>query len=113
MNLTPEKDTNLYQQPEKRRRKPRVYNGSQNGKWLINGNYTEGSASVYPVSENGMIQPFVQNFQFSEGSVNPGRQGSAHIHSTVFSPDYNYVFMPDLGADKIRAYQFDQDKKSH
>ncbi|MCT4329264.1 lactonase family protein [Elizabethkingia anophelis] len=83
----------------------------KSGKWLINGNYTEGSASVYPVSDNGMIQPYVQNFQFSEGSVNPGRQDRAHIHSTVFSPDYNYVFMPDLGADKIRAYQFDQDKK--
>ncbi|HAY3544420.1 TPA: lactonase family protein [Elizabethkingia anophelis] len=83
----------------------------KSGKWLINGNYTEGSASVYPVSENGIIQPYVQNFQFSEGSVDSGRQDRAHIHSTVFSPDYRYVFMPDLGADKIRAYRFDQDKK--
>ncbi|WP_284459973.1 beta-propeller fold lactonase family protein [Chryseobacterium sp.] len=38
----------------------------QNGKWLINGNYTEGSVSVYPVLENGSIQPAVQNFQFLE-----------------------------------------------
>ncbi|AJW63121.1 6-phosphogluconolactonase [Elizabethkingia miricola] len=83
----------------------------KNGKWLINGNYTEGSVSVYPIAENGVIQPYIQNFQFSEGSVNPGRQERAHIHSTVFSPDYRYVFMPDLGADKIRAYQFNQDKK--
>jgi len=78
----------------------------QNGKWLINGNYTEGSVSVYPLSENGMIQPAVQNFQFSEGSINPDRQERSHIHSTVFSPDFNYIFLPDLGADKIRAYQF-------
>lgn len=83
----------------------------KNGKWLINGNYTEGSVSVYPISENGMIQPGIQNFQFSEGSVNPGRQDRAHIHSTVFSPDFKYVFLPDLGADKIRAYQFEADKK--
>lgn len=82
-----------------------------NGKWLINGNYTEGSTSVYPISENGFIQPYAQNFQFSEGSVNPDRQDRAHIHSTVFSPDFNYVFLPDLGADKIRAYAFTSDKK--
>ncbi|BAP32080.1 6-phosphogluconolactonase [Chryseobacterium sp. StRB126] len=34
----------------------------RSGKWLINGNYTEGSTSVYPLSENGWIQPRVQNF---------------------------------------------------
>ncbi|MBD8080846.1 lactonase family protein [Chryseobacterium caseinilyticum] len=81
-----------------------------NGKWLVNGNYTEGSVSVYPVSEDGKIQPFVQNFQFSEGSVIKKRQDRAHIHSTVFSPDFNYIFLPDLGADKIRCYQFNKEK---
>ncbi len=83
----------------------------KNGKWLVNGNYTEGSASVYPISETGFISPFVQNFQFSEGSINTKRQDRAHIHSTVFSPDFDYVFMPDLGADKIRIFKFDSDKK--
>ncbi|REC61490.1 lactonase family protein [Chryseobacterium pennae] len=83
----------------------------QNGKWLVNGNYTEGSTSVYPILENGFIQPYVQNIQFSEGSVNPDRQDRAHIHSTVFSPDFKYLFLPDLGADKIRTYAFGSDKK--
>ncbi|WP_262487241.1 lactonase family protein [Chryseobacterium arthrosphaerae] len=27
-----------------------------------------------------------------------------------FSPDFNYVFLPDLGADKIRAYRFNAEK---
>lgn len=81
----------------------------KNGKWLVNGNYTEGSVSVYPILENGKIEPYVQNFQFSEGSVNPDRQDRSHIHSTVFSPDFKYIFLPDLGADKIRSYQFEND----
>ncbi|WP_317168531.1 lactonase family protein [Chryseobacterium sp. LAM-KRS1] len=81
----------------------------KNGKWLLNGNYTEGSISVYPISDNGKIYPMVQRFQFSEGSVNPERQDRSHIHSTVFSPDFDYVFAPDLGADKIRIYQFKND----
>jgi 6-phosphogluconolactonase len=83
-----------------------------NGKWLINGNYTEGSVSVYPISGNGTLEPFVQNIQFSEGSVNPDRQDRAHIHSTVFSPDSDYLFLPDLGADKIRAYRFNNEKNT-
>ncbi|MDC8100507.1 lactonase family protein [Chryseobacterium rhizosphaerae] len=82
----------------------------QNGKWLINGNYTEGSVSVYPVLENGSIQPAVQNFQFLEGSINPGRQERSHIHSTIFSPNFDYIFLPDLGADKIRSYHFENEK---
>lgn len=82
----------------------------KNGKWLVNGNYTEGSISVYPILENGTIEPFVQNFQFSEGSINPGRQDRSHIHSIVFSPNFDYIFLPDLGADKIRAYKFEDEK---
>ncbi|MFP3834053.1 lactonase family protein [Chryseobacterium sp. SIMBA_028] len=83
----------------------------KNGKWLINGNYTEGSTSVYLVSENGFIQPYVQNLQFSEGSIDPNRQERSHIHSTVFSPNFDYVFLPDLGADKIRSYSFNNDQR--
>lgn len=82
----------------------------KSGKWLVNGNYTEGSVSVYPISENGTINPAVQNFQFLEGSINKGRQDRAHIHSAVFSPDFNHIFFADLGADKIRAYKFDSEK---
>ena len=82
-----------------------------NGKWLVNGNYTEGSISVYPISEEGIISPLVQNFQFIEGSINAKRQDRAHIHSTVFSPDFNYLFAPDLGADKIRLFTFNADQK--
>ncbi|ANF49366.1 6-phosphogluconolactonase [Chryseobacterium glaciei] len=88
-----------------------VYLTTHNGgKWLVNGNYTEGSVSVYPILDNGIIEPFVQNFQFSEGSINPGRQDRSHIHSTVFSPNFDYIFFPDLGADKIRAYKFESKK---
>lgn len=82
----------------------------KNGKWLINGNYTEGSVSVFPITEEGNIQPSVQNFQFSEGSINKERQDRSHIHATVFSPDFNYLFVTDLGADKIRSYPFETDK---
>ncbi len=83
----------------------------KSGKWLVDGNYTEGSVSVYPLTAEGKIGEMVQNIQFTEGSINKERQDRSHIHSTVFSPAFDQLFLPDLGADKIRCYQFDDSKK--
>ncbi|MDR7212523.1 lactonase family protein [Flavobacterium piscis] len=83
----------------------------KNGKWLVNANYTEGSVSVYPLLENGGIAPITQNFHYLEGSVHKERQTRSHVHSAVFSPQFDYLFLPDLGADKIRSYQFHEDQK--
>ncbi|TPG34010.1 lactonase family protein [Flavobacterium pectinovorum] len=83
----------------------------KSGKWLVNGNYTEGSVSVHPLLENGKIDSIAQNFQYMDGSIHKERQARSHIHSTVFSPQNDYLFMPDLGADKIRCYRFDETQK--
>ncbi|QDW22727.1 lactonase family protein [Flavobacterium sp. KBS0721] len=83
----------------------------KSGKWLVNGNYNEGSVSVHPILENGKIDTIAQNFQYSDGSVNKERQTKSHVHSTVFSPQNDYLFMPDLGADKIRFYRFNETQK--
>ena len=83
----------------------------KNGKWLVNGNYTEGSVSVHPLLENGKIDSVAQNFQYMDGSVHKERQTRSHVHSAVFSPQFDYLFLPDLGADKIRCYQFDEMQK--
>jgi 6-phosphogluconolactonase (cycloisomerase 2 family) len=83
----------------------------KSGKWLVNGNYNEGSVSVHPLFEDGKIDSIAQNFQYKDGSINKERQTRSHVHSAVFSPEYDYLFLPDLGADKIRCYQFDETKK--
>jgi 6-phosphogluconolactonase len=83
----------------------------KNGKWLVNANYTEGSVAVHSLTVDGKISPIVQNFSYSEGSVNQERQDRSHVHSSVFSPNYDFIFLPDLGADKIRCYQFDSLQK--
>jgi 6-phosphogluconolactonase len=83
----------------------------KSGKWLANANYTEGSVSVFPILENGKIDSIAQNFQYMEGSTNKERQTRSHVHSSVFSPQFDYLFLPDLGADKIRCYAFDENQK--
>ena len=86
---------------------PVYVNVHEDGKWLVNGNYTEAGISVYSILENGKIDSIRQHLTFTEGSVNPIRQEKAHIHSAVFSPDFKAVLFADLGADKIRIYPFD------
>lgn len=83
----------------------------KSGKWIANANYTEGSVSVFPILENGKIDSIAQNFQYMDGSINKERQTRSHVHSAVFSPDFDYLFLPDLGADKIRCYAFDENQK--
>lgn len=87
---------------------PVYLNVHKSGKWLVNANYTESSISVYPLSKNGNIGRMAQLFQFEDSSIVAGRQDNSHIHSVVFSPDYSSVFACDLGADKIRIFQFDE-----
>ncbi|MES2478889.1 MAG: lactonase family protein [Bacteroidota bacterium] len=80
---------------------------SPNNEYVINGNYTEGTVSVFPTNSDGSLNPAVQLIQFEGSSVNARRQDKAHIHATVFSNDYRYLFFPDLGTDKIRVYKFE------
>ena len=79
----------------------------KSGRLLVNANYTEGSISVYPLRDDGSINAASQVISFFDGSINKERQQRSHIHSAIFSPTQNFVFFPDLGADKIRCYSFD------
>ena len=74
--------------------------------WIVAANYNGGSVSALPIDAQGIIRPAAQVITFKDSSITD-RQTSSHIHSANFSPDHNYVFLPDLGADKIRCYRFD------
>jgi len=66
-----------------------------------------GTLAVVPVSADGTLKPVVQMSSHPSSRVNPERQMSAHVHSTISSPDGRYVFSNDLGADKVFVYRFD------
>ncbi len=78
-----------------------------NNKYLINANYTGGSVSVYAINENGSLNPPSQVIPFEGSSVIASRQEKSHIHAAVFSLKGDYVFLPDLGSDKIWTFRFD------
>jgi len=79
---------------------------SRNNEFVINGNYTEGTVSVFKTNPDGSLNTSSQIVPFQGSGPNARRQDKAHIHATVFSPDFEYIFFPDLGADQIRVFKF-------
>jgi 6-phosphogluconolactonase len=80
------------------------------GRWVIVGNYSSGTIAVLPVQKNGMLDSAVQVIEHTGYSVNEDRQQGPHVHATVFSPDNKFLFVPDLGIDKVMIYGFDAKK---
>ena len=63
---------------------------NESDQWLAVANYTGGSAAMFPINKDGSLKPFAQLIQDSGRSVNKDRQEKAHVHETVFSPDYKF-----------------------
>jgi 6-phosphogluconolactonase (cycloisomerase 2 family) len=85
---------------------------SGDGSHLFVSNYSVvedpgGTLAVLPVGADGKLNSVVQMSSHPSSRVNPERQMSAHVHSTISSPDGRYVFSNDLGADKVFVYRFD------
>ncbi|WP_243898447.1 lactonase family protein [Burkholderia pseudomallei] len=87
---------------------------SPDGRYLVVANYSVasdpgGSFSVFPVEATGALGAVVLNVHHEGTGPVKGRQDGAHVHSTVFSPDGKYLFVQDLGADKLYSYRYTPD----
>ncbi|UZD22994.1 lactonase family protein [Algoriphagus halophytocola] len=79
---------------------------SPDERFITVANYSGGSVSVYKIEENAKLR-HLQTEQHSGKSINEARQEAAHVHSTVFSSDGNFLLTADLGSDEITIYDFD------
>lgn len=68
---------------------------------LIAANYSGGTIAAFKL-DSGRIEAAGQVILFKDSSVNKERQESAHPHAAVLSSHERYLYVPDLGADKIR-----------
>lgn len=87
---------------------------SPDGRYLVVANYSVasdpgGSFSVFPVEATGALGAAVLNVHHEGTGPVKGRQDGAHVHSTVFPPDGKYLFVQDLGADKLYSYRYTPD----
>ncbi len=78
------------------------------GKWVITGNYSSGTLAVLPAGKGGRLDSAVSSIAHEGSSVNSDRQNEPHVHATVLSPDEKYLYVPDLGIDKIMVYRFNK-----
>lgn len=79
--------------------------------WMAVSNYNGPSVVVYPVDASGVPNAVHVRFRHSGTGPNEARQEAAHPHSAVFSPDGQFLFVPDLGVDKIMVYALGAEKK--
>jgi 6-phosphogluconolactonase len=77
------------------------------GRFVIAAMYDGGSVAVIPVAPDGKLGEATDFVQHSGKSVNPDRQKGPHAHCVTFDPANQFVFVCDLGLDKIMAYRFD------
>jgi 6-phosphogluconolactonase len=77
------------------------------GKIVLAANYGTGQVPVFPVGNDGKLDPLRQSLTATGSSVNKERQSGPHAHEAVWSPDNHFVYVPDLGLDQIRIYKFD------
>lgn len=79
----------------------------ETGKWVIVANYTSGTLSVLPVNRDGSLGAATTTIQHTGKGTNPERQEGPHVHCTKLSPDNHWLFVSDLGLDKVMIYAFD------
>jgi len=78
-----------------------------NGRYLLVANYKGGNIVVFPIGGDGVLDKPSEVVTHSGSGQHPQPQTSAHPHSIVLDPAGNYVFVPDLGLDRVMQYRFD------
>ncbi|MFZ6011606.1 MAG: lactonase family protein [Bacteroidota bacterium] len=79
----------------------------QTGSLTFVSNYTEGTLTVLRLNNDGSLGELADSIRYFGSSVNKERQDKPHIHSATPSPDNRFVFVADLGTDRVYAYKFD------
>ena len=79
----------------------------RSGAHLLVANYGSGSVAVLPVAANGTLGAASDVVQHSGSSVNRERQQGPHAHCVTIDRANRFVFVCDLGLDRIVVYRFD------
>jgi 6-phosphogluconolactonase len=76
------------------------------GKNVIVANYSGGNIAVLKTNADGSLQTAVQVIAHDGYGVNVARQEMPHPHSVVLSPDGKFLFVANLGNDRLYRYAF-------
>ena len=83
------------------------------GRVLVVANYAGGSAASFQIGADGRLSEAVSEFHYPSNGPGPGqvkdRQEASHAHRATVSPDNRFVYINDLGLDRIHIYKLDAD----
>ncbi len=80
---------------------------SPDGRFLAVANYMGGNIALYALDKQGLTLGEAQVIQHQGSGPNKDRQEAAHAHWVGWSKRMDYLYVVDLGIDKIMAYPFD------
>ncbi|WP_077923690.1 lactonase family protein [Spirosoma sp. 209] len=76
----------------------------QTGKTAFVSNYGGGSLAVLPIKADGTLGAPTDSVQNAGTGPDPKRQEKAHVHSATIAPDNRFVYVADLGTDKLHIF---------
>ena len=79
------------------------------GAYVFVANYAGGSIALYPIRDDGGLDPASHVIDHEGSSVDSDRQEGPHPHSIVPDPAGQFVYVPDLGTDDVWIYAIDRD----
>jgi 6-phosphogluconolactonase len=77
-------------------------------KQIFSTSYIDGCLKGYTLSHENRIHPFF-NFFYSGSGPNKQRQESPHAHQALPSPDERFLYVCDLGSDRIWKHDLHKD----
>ena len=90
---------------------PVYLNVSKNAEFLLSVNYADGSLAYFDLDSNVVSENYKKKIVFSESSGG-SRQETPHPHSIALSPQEDFAFLADLGADKIYKIFINKNSKT-
>lgn len=81
------------------------------GKFLFVANYTSGNVAVFPILPDGKLGEHTA-VPSDQGTLGPNkeRQEAPHAHWIEPSAQNHFVYVADLGLDRVLIYKFDEAK---
>jgi 6-phosphogluconolactonase len=75
------------------------------GKHVLAANYGGGSVVVLPILADGRLKEATEFVQHQGSGANPKRQKGPHAHGIYVDEANRFVYVPDLGMDKVMIYK--------
>jgi 6-phosphogluconolactonase len=78
------------------------------GKYLFVANYTSGTIAIFPILADGRLGEHTASLK-DQGALGPnkGHQEAPHAHWIEATAHNHFVYVSDLGLDRVLIYKFD------